>query len=214
MDQLFYNQLTILLSLQKDDHFVLNDKNMEKNIELTNILFKDLNNIHQSEYINQILNVKLPEDTYRFVSIKNSDDVKKLTKNKKQNNTAALFDHLSSKMVHYLQSIVDENNNTLTQDILDDIMLQYQIKFKNIINTITDDNFIWNQDVFKEAKNSVLEEIIHARFEKRGIVGIENCPVCGSREVSFTEKQIRRADEGSTIFFQCLANSEHKWRRG
>ena len=64
-----------------------------------------------------------------------------------------------------------------------------------------------------EAQQRVQEEIMHARFEKRGVVDLEDCSRCGSKEVFFTEKQLRRADEGSTIFFQCSACS-HKWRRG
>jgi DNA-directed RNA polymerase subunit M/transcription elongation factor TFIIS len=214
MDQLFHNQFNTLLSLQNDDKYVLTDKHMDKNIEIVNMLFKNLNDINDHGFIKSIVNVILPEDTYRYdIHLSKNVKVKNLTKTKKQNLTASLFEDTSSQMIDYIQSIVDENNEPLTDDIINDILSNYRMIFKNIIDTINEPDFIWNQNFFTEAKNSVTEEIMHARFEKRGVLGIEKCPVCGSNEVTFTEKQMRRADEGSTILFQCLANSEHKWKR-
>ncbi|KAF2228094.1 DNA-directed RNA polymeras-like protein I subunit [Elsinoe ampelina] len=39
----------------------------------------------------------------------------------------------------------------------------------------------------------------------------ETCPQCGQEEVSYYERQLRGADEGSTIFYIC--DCGHQWRQ-
>jgi DNA-directed RNA polymerase I subunit RPA12 len=41
----------------------------------------------------------------------------------------------------------------------------------------------------------------------------ETCEKCGRKEVRYSEQQLRGADEGSTIFYECDCGHKYVWRR-
>ncbi|KAF7323954.1 DNA-directed RNA polymerase subunit [Mycena kentingensis (nom. inval.)] len=45
----------------------------------------------------------------------------------------------------------------------------------------------------------------------QGTLVKEKCPVCGALEAYSKERQLRSADEGSTIFYTCVS-CKHGWR--
>lgn len=212
MDQFLTKELNHLLNLKNEDKFILRDKTLDLTLEIINMLFKDLNQIGLNYYITTIVGVYLPDNTYIYQQ-QPINQIIKLNKNDKQKKTALLLETTTNKMISFINNIKDQNNQELSPMIIDSIIENYKILFKTINQLLLEPDFIWNQSIFDEAKKRIQEEIINARFEKKGVIDLENCSRCGSKEVLFTEKQIRRADEGSTIFFQCTACS-HKWRRG
>jgi DNA-directed RNA polymerase subunit M/transcription elongation factor TFIIS len=215
MEKIFTESFNTLLSLtNKKNKPLLNDKYMSINIEIINLLFKDLNQIYNKRYITSILSIPLEENKYIY-NINKIDQITKditLNENIKQTKTVLLFKKKINDMISFLNSITDENDNPLPKKIFKLIKSNYIILIDDCVNLLINnyDTFIWDQPYWKYAKLSVTEEIIHARFKPSGIKGLAKCGNCGSEEVIFSEKQLRRGDEGSTIKFQCL-HCEHKW---
>lgn len=63
-------------------------------------------------------------------------------------------------------------------------------------------------------KNKLLEEyhaLVKQPFDELKSDGVMKCRQCGSKEVSWTTQQTRKADEGSTVFCECK-NCLLRWR--
>ncbi|KAA8570763.1 hypothetical protein MFRU_011g01810 [Monilinia fructicola] len=57
-------------------------------------------------------------------------------------------------------------------------------------------------------KRSVVQTVEKADYDSQAMSKTP-CPECGAKEVRFTAVQLRSADEGSTIFYNCTCG--HKW---
>ncbi|KAF2201734.1 DNA-directed RNA polymeras-like protein I subunit [Delitschia confertaspora ATCC 74209] len=58
------------------------------------------------------------------------------------------------------------------------------------------------------AKRSEVQVVTEADTQTRAIIA-QTCENCGREEVRFYTQQLRSADEGSTVFYEC--DCGHKW---
>lgn len=120
----------------------------------------------------------------------------------KQNNNILLFEEL----------IFDKANNNIS--IYYDLIYQLSglvnnYSIKECYNFIQNDNIGFNLDIFKDnIKNEQIEmEFIDNPFNV--VDSILECK-CGSKKVLSFAKQVRGADEGTSVFAKCL-ECNRKW---
>ena len=116
MDTLLTNNLNNLLSLQQNDKYILRDKHLGLALEITNLLFKDLNQINDNDYITSIVGVNLPEGKYTYQPTQISNVITLDKNDNKQKKVVMLFTTTSNKMINFI------NNLTLSDDLIDDII--------------------------------------------------------------------------------------------
>lgn len=82
---------------------------------------------------------------------------------------------------------------------------------KKILNNIKEDHIGWDSDIFKEikAKLDKQDEFITNPFTVEE--GVLVCSKCGSNKTYSYTKQIRRADEGTTVFCICV-KCNSRWK--
>lgn len=71
----------------------------------------------------------------------------------------------------------------------------------------------WNASVYKEFKKSQDEKDEFLNNPIQVEEGVNQCERCGSKKTFSYTKQMRCADEGTTVFCICVQCS-HKWRFG
>lgn len=69
----------------------------------------------------------------------------------------------------------------------------------------------FNSPLMKQAHDKQQIDLEILRTKVTVAPGLAKCPRCGSKEVSFTEKQTRSSDEPMTIFYTCLSCDRH-WK--
>jgi len=86
--------------------------------------------------------------------------------------------------------------------------------YKNLENSDSKKAKVWDSPLSQSDKANTLLKLRNVTSKAKVYVS-ENveCLKCKSKFVNYTIKQIRRADEPQTIFFNCQT-CDHKWRIG
>lgn len=206
----FYNELA---QITIDDELLLSDDNMMMVMEIYQMIFKDYNKfISDKNNIESVYQQELPEGT----------KVKKLTKevyplalidDEQQTLVRQLYLSMANKMLNFIFSL-QVNGKGLSNKIMNGIDEHAEVIFENIIAFINNnedmDKMMWNQEIFNDAKNEIKLEIIRARFKPSGIKDLGVCKRCNSKELLFTEVQLRSADEPSSFRVVCR-DCDFKW---
>jgi DNA-directed RNA polymerase subunit M/transcription elongation factor TFIIS len=128
-----------------------------------------------------------------------------------------------SSVLKYKNSVIVEkyiHNSTKNKDEYFDLLYNcvYQLRtskhktqcIKDIITNIYHKQYYWNNPIYDQYKEKILEEdnFITNPFEIEE--GVLECR-CGSKRTISFQKQTRSADEGSTTFAQCV-ECGNRWR--
>ena len=110
-------------------------------------------------------------------------------------------------------SIIDIKRRDVFLEIIG--MLRSE-QFEEVIDflrtTHNPEQVLWNQKSMNVGRNKVLREIEIQQAEEVGVKGVGKCRYCPSTELVFATKQLRSADEPSTIFVTCVM-CQKRWRQ-
>lgn len=206
----FYNDLS---DITVDDELVLDDDNRVVVMEIYQMVFRDYNKyLSDSNTISSLYQYELPEGT-RVVSLKKEEFNLDLLENEEQKLVRKLYQHNANKMLNLIYSL-QIGKKGISNKMINDIDDNMQVIFENIIKSLKEcksmDNIIWDQEIFDESRNLVKLEIIRARFKPSGIKNLGVCKRCNSKELRFTEVQLRRADEPSSFRVECR-DCDFRW---
>lgn len=102
-------------------------------------------------------------------------------------------------------NVILEITNLLTQNDVQDIY--------DILPEFEDEkDFIWNMPGLEDCVEAAQREIKILTTTEKGAIGAGECKFCPGKELVFTKRQIRRADEGMTIFVRCVTCGR-RWRQ-
>lgn len=73
-------------------------------------------------------------------------------------------------------------------------------------------SFIWNMPGLEDCEEAAIREVKILTTTEKGVIGAGECKYCSGKELVFTKRQTRRADEGMTIFVRCVTCSR-RWRQ-
>lgn len=75
---------------------------------------------------------------------------------------------------------------------------------KKILKNIKEDRIGWDSDTFQEIKSKLDEQDEFITNPFTVVEGVLVCKKCGSNKTYSYTKQVRRADEGTTVFCICV----------
>jgi DNA-directed RNA polymerase subunit M/transcription elongation factor TFIIS len=67
-----------------------------------------------------------------------------------------------------------------------------------------DTELVWESPALQDARYKIVIDAEILRNKEKGIKGVGRCGRCGSTDLAFAEKQLRRADEPQTVFVRCI----------
>lgn len=109
--------------------------------------------------------------------------------------------------------IIDADRRDIIMEIIG--MLLHQ-KFNNVVKFLIDapdpTYILWDQEAMDEGKTKVLREIAIQQAAEIGVKGVGKCRYCPSTELVFALKQLRSADEATSIFVRCVM-CQKQWRQ-
>lgn len=113
-------------------------------------------------------------------------------------NGSKIFNHEERDIFLEVLNLLREND---IEDVYD-LLQQYEDK----------DDFIWNMPGLEDCEEAAVREIKILTTTEKGVIGAGECKYCPGKELVFTKKQTRRADEGMTIFVRCVTCGR-RWRQ-
>lgn len=206
----FYNALAVLTI---DDEPIIDDDNIPIVMEIYQMVFREYNSfLADKNDIESLYQQELPDGT----------GVKRMSKtiyplaledNEGQTLSRQLFLLMANKMLNFIFSL-QVGNKPLSNKMINGIEEHANVIFNNIIEFLTNaqnmNNIVWDQEIFNESKNLVKLEVLRARFKPSGIKELGVCKRCNSKELLFTEVQLRSADEPSSFRVVCR-DCDFKW---
>ena len=99
--------------------------------------------------------------------------------------------------------------------------ISYQLKnrevttrdHREIFEDIKNKNVGWDSHIYKDFKKSQDEKDEFLNNPIQVVEGVNQCQKCGSKKTFSYTKQMRCADEGTTVFCICVQCS-HRWKFG
>ena len=124
--------------------------------------------------------------------------------NNTQLNTEQIQEILSLKYSNG-KPIIDPNHPDILIEILG---MLHKYDGKSVIDFLkrapNADYIYWEQPSMEEGKAHVAREIEIYQTKEVGVKGVGTCHHCKSNELVYATKQLRSADEASTIFVRCV----------
>jgi len=113
-----------------------------------------------------------------------------------------------------IPKLIKKNTNNTTEYN----KLLYQVSFdekkglkeNTIVNYIKKKQFGWNHKIYKNIKKELNEQYDFMTKPFEIEEGVLKCGKCNSQKTFSFSKQIRSADEGTTVFAQC-AECGNRW---
>ncbi len=144
--------------------------------------------------------VEQPNILYEFMNLWNGDDIK------------------VNKLLRLKYSItnipiISEDNNQVVLEIMGMLINNgFDYTYNYLQNVSSYNALYWNQEIFDIGRSDVEREIARYRSKDVGITGVGTCKFCSSKELVFSQKQTRSADEPPTVIARCV-NCNRTWKQ-